>query len=287
MANGGRERIVAANPIAIAGGRVIASPFQFYLDGADNIRLEGWNTCVGAVLQVQGRAIDNEGNTQAFNMVLPLTADRLVTREDFSPVRGYILNLVAVVIEATPCIGQTFARVSIIRGFTGATIVLGVLLQGYVTSQQGLGWPGSPIELSVDGGGYVRQVVGTTPAAGAQISETVPAGARWQILRLYSFLITDATAGNRFPRLDFFQAGLGTFRGMQPTPQGPSVTANYTWAPNLPIAADVANGVYMQPIPDEGVLLEGDVLSTAVSGMAAGDQWGQPQMYLREWMQIE
>lgn len=287
MANGGGERVIAASPIPLAGGRVIASPFQFYLDGTDHLRLEGWNSCDGCALELSARFVDAAGVIQAARHVLPLTADRLRNRLDIPMGLGYLLNLTVVAIDATPCIGQTFARVTVIRGFTGATIVLGTVLQGYVTSQQALGFPGSPIATSVEGLGYIRLVVGTTPAAGAQISETVPTAARWHVLRMYSFLITDATAGNRFARMDFFTGGLGTFRGTQPTAQGPSATVNYTWAPNLPIAADAVNGAYMQPLPHEPFLLEGQVFSTAVSGMAAGDQWGQPQFYVREWLEIE
>ena len=174
MAGGKGERVVAASPIPIAGGRVIASPFQFYLDGNDNIRVEGWNSCIGAVLEVQGRAIDENGQTQTFNMSLPLTADRMRARRDFAAVRGYILNLIAIARDVEPCIGQTFVRVSIIRGFTGATIVLGVLLQGYVTSQQGLGWPGSPIENSLEAFPVNRCLLGTVPSVGQNFSETVP-----------------------------------------------------------------------------------------------------------------
>lgn len=207
MANGGTERIVAASPIASAGGRVIVAPFQFYLDGADNIRIEGWNTLTGAVLQVHGRFYKEDGTMQIFGATLPLTADRVRTVVDVPLARGYITNLIVTVTGATPLLGQTFARVSIIRGLTGATIVVGTLLQGYLTGALGLAWPGSPIQQVHEVAGYMRSFVGTDPAVGLPITETVPAGAHWRIFSMQFGLSTDATAGDRQPYIQINDPG--------------------------------------------------------------------------------
>lgn len=281
------ERIIAPNAMAFAGGRVIASPFQFYLDGNDNIRVEGWNTCAGATLEVQGRAINELGETQAFNMVLPLTADRVRNRRDFAPVRGYILNLVVVALDAEPCIGQTFARVTIIRGLSGATIVLGVLLQGYVTSQQGLGWPGSPIEHSFAAGGYIRTIAGTTPGAGADISETVPAGARWELVRLYSWLTTSVVVGDRTVTIALSSPAITTFRSSATNSQPGAFVRNYTWGQNLPPHIDNTNLAQDSSLPALTFLLAGERFTTAINNRNAGDQWGQVNYVVREWLEIE
>lgn len=281
------ERIVAANPIAIAGGRVIASPFQFYLDGADNIRLEGWNTCSGAAVEVQGRAIDDQGNTQTFNMVLTLTADRVRNRRDFAAVRGYILNLVAVARDAEPCIGQTFVRVSIIRGFTGATIVLGVLLQGYVTSQHGLGWPGSPIESSIVGGGYNRAIVATQPNIGQQVSETVPTGAVWELQTFLASFTATADVGNRHPHL-ILDRGSSVFAVMAAArPMVALETLVLTWGRGLVGTEESAVFRKTMAIPMNLQLLAGYRLRTFVDGMFGGDVWTGAEFNVREWLEIE
>src|SRR5687768_3348942 len=113
MAPPGGERIVTANPLAAAGGRVIVSPFQFYLDGADALLIEGWNSATGAVLQLYGRFYTDDGQVQVFESSLALTANRLRTSGLFPAVRGYLLNFTLSVKDATPLLGQTFARVSI------------------------------------------------------------------------------------------------------------------------------------------------------------------------------
>jgi len=205
----GGERIVSATPIAVAGGRIIASPFQFYLDGADNVRIEGWNSLTGVTLQVFGRFFRDDGTVQVFESSLPLTADRVRTVGTFPAVRGYLLNLTLSVIGATPKLGQTFGRVSIVRGFTGATIVVGTLLQGYCAANQALAWPGSPIQHTDEIEGYFRGISGTIPAAGQPINEVVPTGAHWRLYALGLDLTTNAVAGNRRPQF-MFDTGAGT-----------------------------------------------------------------------------
>lgn len=286
MAGPGGERVIAASPIPIAGGRVIASPFQFYLDGADNIRVEGWNSCVGAALEVQGRAIDNEGQVQTFNMVLPLTADRTRARRDFAAVRGYILNLIVLARDADPCIGQTFTRVSIIRGFTGATTVLGVLLQGYVTAQQGLGWPGSPIENSLVAMPVDRFIEGTVPAAGANFSEVVPTGARWQLTGVFASFTTAVGGANRSIQLRTLSPVTSAIY-VQPTTQAPALTYTYSWGANLPIAVDPVSQRAQQSFRDPTIMIEGESVGSLVTNIAAGDQWSVVRLNVREWLEIE
>jgi len=286
MALGGGERVVTANPIPLAGGRIVASPFQFYFDGNDNLRVEGWNTVTGATLLVQGRFINEQGAIEAFSQALPLTADRLRTIGDYAMGRGFLLNLVVTAIGAAPKIGQSFARVSVIRGFTGATLVMGVMLQGYVTSQQGLGWPGSPIVSSTDGEPVVRFFNGTMPAAGAEISETVPTGARWSIVRCLASLTTSGAAGNRYVNLNCVDSALFNFRSVQVTAQAPGIFHVYVWSPNLPLAYDPVNFVSMQPLAQDSVLLAGQQLETFTTGLQAGDQYSAPRMYVREWLDI-
>jgi hypothetical protein len=287
MAGGRGERVIAASPIPIAGGRVIASPFQFYLDGADNIRVEGWNSCSGAALEVQGRAIDDQGMIQTFNMVLPLTADRTRARRDFAAVRGYILNLIVLAREAAPCIGQTFARVSIIRGFTGATTILGVLLQGYVTSQQGLGWPGSPIQHSLEAMPVDRFLIGTVPSAGNAFVETVPTGARWQLVSVLASLTTAAGGVNRLVNLANQRGGTFSDFYVHATYQPPSTTVLYSWGLNLPIVVDLASGRGQLAFRDDLFLSSGDTVLASLVNFAAGDQWTVVRLSVREWLEVE
>lgn len=235
MANGDGERIVRVNPLGTAGARVIVSPFQFYIDGADNLRLEGWNSLTGVVLQLFGRFYTESGEVKVFEWSLPLTADRLRNVVTFPAVRGYLLNLSLSVIGATPKVGQTFARCSIVRGLTGATIVVGTLLQGYCSSTQALGWPGSPIQQSHEVDGYMREYVGTQPAAGAAITEIVPTNAHWRVYTMFVSYLTDATAGNRRPYLQISAGAVGLYLLLRArTTIGPSVLSGLSLLELMP-----------------------------------------------------
>src|ERR1700752_1622750 len=188
------ERVIVATPTQSAGGRIIASPFQFFFDGNTNLRIEGRNSLTGVTLRMQGLFFTERSNLEWFTRDVALTNDRMRTAQDFGMGKGFLQTLVVTAVGAAPVIGQTFTRVTVILGLGGATLVLGTMLQGYVTSQQGLGWPGSPIRSSLEEGGYLRAFAGTAPAAGAVVSETVPSGARWQVRTVGVRLTTDATA---------------------------------------------------------------------------------------------
>jgi len=287
MASGGGERIVQANPISLAGGRVIASPFQFYLDGADNLRIEGWNSLTGVSLQVYGRFFKDDGTVQVFQQVLALTADRLRTVGDFALVRGYLLNLVVTAIGASPKIGQTFARVSVIRGLTGGTIVVGAMLQGYVTAQQGLAWPGSPLLGAQEGSGYARRISPTIPAAGFSMFETVPTGARWQLRSVRAGLVTDATAVNRQPYLEAIESGSVSYISSHPQGQGASVSGNYYWADGMPIAVVIATNYTTAGLPGRHTLGPGDQIVITAPLLQPGDQFVSGSLQVQEWLEIE
>ena len=97
--------------------------------------------------------------------------------------------------------GQTFVQLSIVRGLSGGVEDLATLAAGYVTATQRLAYPGSKVVNTLDGGGALRSITGTTPAAGAEISESVPTGARWELIAFRTQFVTDANAATRTIRL--------------------------------------------------------------------------------------
>jgi hypothetical protein len=87
--------------------------------------------------------------------------------------------------------------VDLVRGPGAVGGVTATLLQGPVSSLQRIAWPGSLLLSSLDVAGILRSITGTDPAAGAEISETVPTGARWRLRALAATLVTSATVANR------------------------------------------------------------------------------------------
>ena len=199
MAGGATERPFLALPAASAGGRVIASPFQFVTTGEDALRLVSVNARPGVRLKIQARRYNTAGGIDANAWDHIPNDDRTPRSDDYPIGVGALLNLTVFASSGTPLVGQTFVIVQLVRGVGAAAIVLGTMLQGYVTSTQGLGWPGSPITSSTDAEPCVRAIQGTQPAPGVEISETVPTGARTRRTTARAVSLWDRTAAAAGP----------------------------------------------------------------------------------------
>lgn len=282
-----REQIIVAQPLASAGGRVIAAPFQFVTSGEDNLRIVSVNSLAGVRLVIQGRRLSETGTVEAFSFVHTPASNRTAAASVFGLGRGALLNVVVYADAGTPVLGQTFVILQIIRGLSGPVVVLGVLLQGYVTSTQALGWPGSPIQHSYEGQGALRTIVGTTPAAGAEISETVPTGARWQLLSLATQFTASIVGSSREFALRLINGG-GAVHFTSATGFSLQATqvAQLSYAQGSPAIAGSANFVYLANLPTDSKLLAGASIQTVTAGMKAGDQYIAPEYTVLEWLEV-
>ena len=280
------ERTILASPFPAAGGRVLVSPFQFLVTGEDNLRIEGWSSVSGAVLAVAYRFADTKGRIVANVVRVPLTSDRLVSELDVKLGEGYLVNMSIFVVGAAPLIGQVFTCIKLIRGFTGATIVLGLLAQGYVTHEQGFGWPGSPLVTSLEGPGVLRYVIGTDPAPGAEILEVVPTGARWELHTFSGVLVPNATVATRRPFLALMDTNLNTwFRAPHVGTAAASETRFFGWGQGTPYETVFDANALASGLPGAPVLLAGHGITTSTSNLQPGDNWTPPRYLVTEWLE--
>lgn len=280
-----RETVLVAQPIASAGGRVIASPFQFYTTGEDRLRVVSLNAVAGVTLKIHSRFVDRAGSVQANAEAHTPNSNRTPNTTEHELGAGALLNLTVFAGVGSPKIGQTFVIVQLIRGSGAAAIVLGTLLQGYVTAQQHLAWPGSPVQSSLDGRGCVRSYQGTLPAAGAEINELVPFGARWRIQSILLSFVTSAVVGTRYPAIRVFASAVQSVEVMTILGIQQSSGASITVAPGLP--HDSGGPVTYQqliPLPTDLTLNAGDGFTTATFGLLAGDQYANPEVTIEEWL---
>jgi len=161
---------------------------------------------------------------------------------------------------------------------------IATLMQGYITDAASVFFPGGENTSPIEGPGLIRSITGTDPAAGAEISETVPTGARWRLLSLTASFIASATAANRIARLAITD-GTSILCYLQ---SGTAITANQntnnTWS---------ANGIRNTGSPNsyegDGIseyrLPAGYKITTATQNIDTGDNWGAPQMLVEEWIQ--
>jgi len=273
------------------GGGVVTRPAPelevggFYFAGDDQLRVTSWNSLASVAVVVTGRFVHaDDARIEPFSELHTPATNRTAASSTYTRARGWLTDLSVLVTGATPQRGQTFVRVDVVRGQGANAIPLSTLLQGYVTATQRLAYPGSPIVDSLTGPGTLRSITGTDPAAGLEISETVPTGARWRFASLRAALVTDATVANRNASLNFddgtniYAAAAVNFN------QAASLTFVHHFVAVGQSFAQTSTQV-MVSTPANLVLAAGHRFRTVTSAIVAGDNWGAPQYAVEEWLE--
>ena len=260
------------------------SSSAFYFSGEDALRITTFNAAAGVTVAIEGRRIDVDGRIVPFAERHVPNTDRTTASSTFVLGEGFLLNVQIRASAGTPRIAQCFAILEVVRGTTGAAIPLATLLQGYVTDTSRLSWPGSPIRSSIDGPGVIRSITGTDPAAGAEVSETVPTNARWQLMGLRFVLTTDATVANRQPMI-LFDDGVSTFASVTGNnSQAASTATSYYGQVGTVSVGALTNGLnFVLPYPL--TLMGGFRVRTQTTAIVAGDNYGAPILLVEEWIE--
>lgn len=176
--------------------------------------------------------------------------------------------------------GVCFVRITL----QGGGRQLALLAQGYVSDSENLSFPNGPIKGSLEGPGLMRSITGTDPAAGINVSETVPTGARWRLHTLHAVLVTDATVSNRTSFISISDGTnlVGVHGALQA--QAASNTFRYSLSPTL-AKGDNSAGYITIGFPPFLLLPAGYIIATITANLQAGDNWGAPQMLVEEWIQ--
>lgn len=179
--------------------------------------------------------------------------------------------------------GQTLVWSTVFRGPGASPVVFTTLFRDYVTVGRTSGWPNGSIKMSTDGTGNLRVITGTVPAAGAEITENVPTGARWQVLSVRASLTTSATVANRTPEFAFGDLTGDVGRYSSGASQAAGTTTGYTFG-NASLAPAVAGADVDVPIPGTILLNQTQSFRTRTVNLQAGDQWTAPQYLVQEWL---
>ena len=262
-----------------------------YLTGEDGLRLIALNAHTGVTLLMRGRFLpvptlrDPVPRVSPFEHTLTPATDR--TASTISPMlgEGWLLDVSVVASAGSPNFGRTFVVVSVARGNGAAAIVTSTLAQGYVTGTQRIAWPGSPMFSAVDGGGAIRSIAGATPGAGAEISETVPTGARWELLSFLAHLLTAVAVANRDIVLTADDGATVYMRANAPVVVPASTNQDFCWGPASSLFPGAVRNVQTIGTPGGLKLLGGHRLRTATAAIQAADQWSAVQYLVREWIE--
>jgi hypothetical protein len=128
-----------------------------------------------------------------------------------------------------------------------------------------------------------REAAVASPAAGADWSIPVPAGAYWEPLAIVATLTTSAVVANRGPRVIANDGGIAFASLPSPVSATASAAWRFTWAHDgvLNQSSPAGTGV-MQAIPDL-IVPGGGSLSVATNNLDVADQWSAIVVTVREW----
>lgn len=267
-----------------ASGRVTPASFPFFTTGEDNLRLLSYNSAPGVALRVNARTLSPGGKVVVSSWKHTPNTDRTLAQDDFTLSGTTILNLVVLVSAGTPRLGQTFVILQLIRGTGTAALVLGVLLQGEVATSQPLGFPGSPIASTSDGGGFQRAIIGTQPAPGVDWIETVPTNARWQLLSCQATIVTAAGGVDRWPGIYHVIGGSQYVASAQTKTTAASSSQSCWWEAGMPLETGFGFVGSVAGIPTPFMLLAGNQFRAITANLQPGDQWTAPNYMVREWL---
>lgn len=133
-----------------------------------------------------------------------------------------------------------------------------------------------------DGPGTTRSITGTNPAAGAEISETVPANTIWLLRSVRFTLVTEATAGIRQVHLTL-DDGTSTLLNLPTTgTQIESLTRNYNAHGLGGLIVPTGNEIDIG-LPFNVMLTSGYILATETTLIKSLDNFGAPQLAVEAW----
>lgn len=255
-----------------------------FLTGEDNLRLTTFGGVAGAEIAIEGRLIQDSTKVVAFR-------ERHVPNNNYTAAStvhnlgdGVLTHVQLRATSSALLGGGVFAILEIVRGGSGAVQPLATLLQGYVTTNARLAWPGSPILPSTAGAGRLRTITGTDQVAGVEITETVPAGVRWRLMSFTAILTTSAVVGNRAPSIIIDDGTTTAFQLGTNATVAASGGAGFTWAAGLGSFGGTGNG-NAGALPDPTIVGPGYRIRTQTGSFDVGDNWGAPRYLLEEFIE--
>lgn len=159
------------------------------------------------------------------------------------------------------------------------------LCSGLIYAIKGISYPVSPAIDQRVGGGRIYSPTVANPAAGAEISVTVPGNCFWKVLTMRAPLVTDATVANRRVHVRYTRDGIpfpimiDTFSDVDQTA---SLTRTYNFGHFSDQTTRTDGGAIQIALPDQFLLKSATTLTTVTTGLVAGDNWGDVVLWVEE-----
>lgn len=259
------------------------SPSQYvYTQDNDLLNIVLVSNAANQSVTVRFRYLTPQGEIKETTRIISTLAALVVFPNPIPLSEGW---LVSVALQRNTFVtgSWVFAQIAIQRQVLFLSFLsYGLLWSGFITFNSFNGWPGMPSKEITDGPGQIRSITGTTPAAGADISELVPALRRWTLLTFHALLTTSVAVANRAVELRVDDGVNILVDGGAFSNQAASSTAFYsaTATPNNLASLD---GVILLSMPLPLALDAGFHIKTVTTNLQAADQWTAPQYMVLEW----
>lgn len=272
-------------PLVKFGVSNVLPPSAVYIAADDIITLEATNPTVNANLAVTLRILNPNGEViPTLQEVVSINPVPNASTFTIVHTEGFLLSASVSVGNATQR-GKCFVRLFIQRGGTVVGAFTGnVLIQGYVTNNASLTFPGGVIESPVSGRGNIRGVSFTLNGAGADATLDLPAGRSWIIHSISAVFVTSAAVVNRFPNLNVYFTIPSNRVCMIPLvgPCTAGVTYIISWAPGL--SNNFADNVFSAGLPFPLIYTEQFGIKTATFNIDAADNYTQIVAMVEEFL---
>lgn len=267
---------------ALADRMDLSTPAVGLLTGEDSLRLTTVGNAAGLTITAIARVFGFDGVLRATPITQAPNSNRTTKQTLAALGEGWLLDVTVSVTGGTLIGNQLWCLVELVRGLTGATAVVTSLVEGFPTANVPIFWPAGVVAGPLDGSGHLRSITGTTPAAGAEISETCPTGARWDLLVFFAQFVTSAAAANRFPTLTLDDGANVYYRLGSGANQTATVTFRREWMPGIGLPnADNANDQAVG-LPTMISIGPGHRIKTVTTAIDVADQWSLVQYLVKE-----
>jgi hypothetical protein len=257
-----------------------------YVTLNDNLSLSVYNsnTSVGTVT-ASIRIMTPDGTILTQQLAVEGVQSNRVPQEVTVPLsEGMLIGVGIDCDAATVSRGQCFVNLFLQRNLGSSQPVVEMLISDYITSAYQPSWPSCPLKAPTEPPGYYVVRNGSAGVAGAEVSVSVPSGARWRLIACQTAFSTNGGAGNRNVGLSISTPGntIWSVSANAAQPDGTS-DSHYNWGAAVTWQSADATHQLMS-IPPDFFLPAGSTISTNTANMNPLDIYTLMQATVEEWI---
>lgn len=257
------------------------NPQDYFAEG-DNLHVRVWGA-ISSSIQFFYQLLLPEGRIITNHQLLATPTDRSSTTFFFNMPESILLGLMLNVEATAIPRGSIYCSVQTRRSAVSSGGAYRHLVHGYIDGTFSLQYPYPRSEPAFNSYGRPRTIVGSDPAAGAEVSETVPTNAMWRLLSMAVTIVCDATVATRTPGLALDDGTNLYYRGPVGQASTASQTTVYTFA-NVGASQGAGGVAAVQVAPYELYLPPASRIRTITNNLQAGDDYSAPVLHVMEWL---